>query len=285
MTLNRASSFFEYSTYGKFRLRGVEILIKAILFDLDDTVIWDKKSVQEAFSATCLLAKQRYGIEPLALENAVRREALRLYSSYPSYPFTKQIGINPIEALWATFNEGNHDCFRFLEKMAPTYRRQSWTNALHELGVNDSQFGEQLAEIFQTERRNRPILFHDSISVLNSLIGNYKLMLLTNGAPDLQKEKMAGFPGLADYFDEIVISGDFGAGKPDRAIFEHSLKLLSVKKEEAIMIGDNLLTDILGANRIGMKSIWVNRKKVERDEAIEPDFEIGDLSEMITILS
>ncbi|MHC0037526.1 HAD family hydrolase [Pseudoneobacillus sp. C159] len=261
------------------------MLVKAILFDLDDTVIWDKKSVQEAFEATCLLAKSRYGVDPEALEIAVRREALKRYSSYDSFEFTKRIGINPIEALWATFNEGNHHYFRYLEKIAPSYRMGAWTAGLRELGVDDPPFGERLGEMFQAERRSRPILYHDTLTVLDALKGKYRLLLLTNGAPDLQKEKIAGFPGLADYFDEIVISGDYGVGKPDVTIFEHCLKLLSVKKEEAIMIGDNLMTDILGAKTIGIKSIWINRMQTERTETVFADYEGEELSDILTNLS
>ena len=78
-------------------------MIKAILFDLDDTLLWDQKSVKEAFSATCLVAAEKYNIDPEELENAVRNEARLLYSSYETYPFTQMIGINPFEGLWGNF--------------------------------------------------------------------------------------------------------------------------------------------------------------------------------------
>lgn len=84
-------------------------------------------------------------------------------------------------------------------------------------------------------------------------------MLLTNGDPSLQKEKLAGVPELAPYFNEIVISGAFGKGKPDVSIFEHCLKLMNIEKDDAIMVGDNLNTDILGASRAGIKTVWINR--------------------------
>lgn len=78
-------------------------MIKAILFDLDDTLLWDQKSVKEAFSATCLVAAEKYDIDSEVLENAVREEARVLYSSYETYPFTQMIGINPLKVYGETF--------------------------------------------------------------------------------------------------------------------------------------------------------------------------------------
>ena len=49
------------------------------------------------------------------------------------------------------------------------------------------------------------------------------------------------------------------------------------------MVGDNLMTDILGATRAGIKSVWINRHDKERNEVV-PDFEIKHLSELFTIL-
>jgi putative hydrolase of the HAD superfamily len=49
------------------------------------------------------------------------------------------------------------------------------------------------------------------------------------------------------------------------------------------MVGDNLMTDILGANRAGIKSVWINRHQKERNEVI-PTYEIQHLRELFTIL-
>ena len=142
---------------------------------------------------------------------------------------------------------------------------------------------DSLAERFPEERRRNPFVYEDSFSVLDQLKGNYKLLLLTNGSPDLQNTKLDITPELVPYFDEIVISGAFGRGKPDPTIFEHALSLLNIEKEEALMVGDNLMTDILGAKRAGIKSVWINRHDKERNEVI-PDYEIKHLSELFTIL-
>lgn len=261
-------------------------MIKAVLFDLDDTLLWDHRSIEEAFEATCLVAKQSYAhIDVMHLQEAVRNAAKALYSSYPTYDFTKMIGINPFEGLWARFTGGELPEFRELEKLAPGYRAQSWTNGLKTIGINDEALGLALGDRFRVERINRPIVYDEVFHVLNELKSHqYKLLLLTNGVPDLQMEKLAGVPELAPYFDHIVISGAFGVGKPNSAIFEHCMKLLNIKANEGIMIGDKLTTDILGSNRVGMPNAWLNRDGITRTDEIIPRFEITDLTQLDHII-
>jgi putative hydrolase of the HAD superfamily len=258
-------------------------MIKAIFFDLDDTLLWDQKSVKEAFVATCKLAEERYEIDHHQLEEAVREAARELYSTYEFYPFTQMIGINPFEGLWGDFLDDHHDDFRKMKETVPNYRRDAWTAGLKKMGLDNPQFGQELAEIFPKERRKAPFVYEESFKILENLKGKYQLLLLTNGSPDLQNTKLTITPELVPYFDQIVISGDFGRGKPDPSIFEHALTLMSIHKDEAIMVGDNLMTDILGANRAGMKSVWINRHNKERNEVI-PTYEIKHLEELYSIL-
>lgn len=256
--------------------------ITTVFFDLDDTLLWDEESVRQAFRRTCELATETYKIDPSKLEEAVRKNARKLYEGYETYPFTQMIGINPFEGLWGTFRDKGED-FQKLSEIAPTYQEQAWTNGLLELGIDDPTFGAELAKIFPRERKKVPFLYDESLEVLDKLKGNYKLLLLTNGSPELQNIKLEITPELRPYFDEIVISGDFGKGKPDPSIFEYALGLLNVTPEEVLMVGDNLNTDILGANRTGIRSAWVNRKGMEASE-VKPTYEIKSLNDIFEIL-
>lgn len=258
---------------------------KAVLFDLDDTLLWDDRSVQEAFDATCQYASAKTGVDPARLEQEVRREARALYESYETFPFTKMIGINPFEGLWANFREGRQAEFRKLEELAPAYRRESWTRGLRALGVEDEELGAELAERFPAERRKRPLTYEETFEVLDALKGKYQLLLLTNGSPDLQQEKLAGVPNLAPYFDHIIISGDFGEGKPAVSIFRHALGMLGIEPADGIMVGDKLTTDILGANTVGMDSVWINRHGMTRNDEIVPKHEIKSLRELLPLLA
>ena len=94
--------------------------------------------------------------------------------------------------------------------------------------------------------------------------------------------------GLEDYFDVIVISEELGVEKPDREIFMAALAKLGVKPENAVMVGNRIDSDIIGANRIGMKSVlfkWNARyNELITSEEEKPDFIIGSLAELPGLL-
>ena len=82
--------------------------------------------------------------------------------------------------------------------------------------------------------------------------------------------------------NDLDIPGICFARKPRAKGFEMAINLLDLKKEEVIMIGDQLYTDILGANRFGIKSILVNRisKKEGLSTSIRRIFEKRILSKL-----
>lgn len=250
---------------------------------MDDTLLWDEKSVKDAFEQTCQIARERYEVDPVKLEKSVRENAARIYAMYPTYEFTKMIGINPFEGLWGEFpDEGGE--FPALKKIVADYRKDAWTAGLKDMGIDDEVFGYELGEAFPKERRKTAALYADTIQLLDALKEEYELLLLTNGSPALQNIKLELSPELVDYFNHIVISGDFGKGKPDKAIFEHALQLMETdNKEEVLMVGDNLNTDILGASLTGISSVWINRKNRKQSE-IKPTYEIKSLMELIPLL-
>lgn len=256
--------------------------ITAVLFDLDDTLLWDERSVEEAFRAACEAAG--HGVDPAELEAAVRREARGLYESYETYAFTKMIGINPFEALWANFTAGEQPEFRQLEQLAPVYREESWRRGLASLGIQEEGLALKLADTFAAERRKRPYMYEETLQVLEALKGKVKLLLLTNGCPALQQEKLDGVPELTPFFDHVVISGTFGKGKPDVGIFRHALSLLDIPPEEGVMVGDKLTTDILGGLAAGLTTVWINRTDKPADPEITPDFRISHLSELLPLI-
>ena len=256
----------------------------AVFFDLDDTLLWDERSVEESFRATCETAAAETGVDPEALEAAVRREARALYESYDTFDFTKMIGINPFEGLWGQFTAGSQPEFRRMAEIIPGYQTESWNRGLKALGVDNEQLAQKLAEQFAAERRARPHVYEETFQVLDELKEKYKLLLLTNGCPGLQQEKLDGVPALAPYFDEIVISGSFGKGKPDKSIFEHALSRFNILSSEAVMVGDKLTTDIKGGLSAGIKTVWINRTGKPQDPDIQPDYEIKHLSELHGIL-
>ena len=91
-------------------------------------------------------------------------------------------------------------------------------------------------------------------------------------------------PEIAPYFSHIIISGAFGKGKPDPSIFEHVLTQSGVTAEEAVMVGDNLMTDILGASRVGIPSVLINRENMEPSEEVTPTYESKNLRELFQLI-
>src|SRR5690606_41888430 len=98
---------------------------------------------------------------------------------------------------------------RVLERWVPQYRKEAWTRGLFALGVDQPELGAKLGERFPAVRRELSYVYEETFEVLDALKGNAKLLLLTNGSPDLQKEKLAGVPQLTSYLDHIVIAEDY----------------------------------------------------------------------------
>ena len=257
--------------------------IKTIIFDLDDTLLWDQKSVKTAFEKTCEYAATKYEVAPATLEEAVRAAARTLYEGYETYDYTVLIGINPFEGLWGTFDDPT-DSFQKMKEIVPGYRSNAWTNGLKALGIDDVEFGQELGERFVEERKKAPFLYEDTFAVLDELKGKYQLVLLTNGAPSLQNLKLEITPEIAPYFDHIIISGDFGKGKPDASIFEYMMEKAGVTAEDGIMVGDNLMTDILGSSRVGMRNVWINRENKPQNPDVTPTYEVTSLTEFLELV-
>lgn len=255
---------------------------KAILFDLDDTLLVEWNSARQTFIETIS------GLEP-ALDkeefvSAIREEARRLWYSLPTIEYCRRVGISSWEALWADF-DGEDDHLKLLADLAPEYRLNSWANALLKFGINDSVIAEELSNKFKSIRSTKHILYPDTLECLEYCKSGHKLGLVTNGPPDIQWKKIIGSK-LKPYFHAIVISGEYGFAKPDRRLFFKLLDLLNCKAENALMVGDKLKTDILGAKEAGIKSVWLNRNLDEPDDrSLKPDYEISDLSQLYEILT
>lgn len=252
---------------------------EAILFDLDDTLVVEESSVEEAFLATSAHVYQRYELAPQIFTRSIREHARRIWQASPTITYCRTIGISSWEGLWARFL-GNDPNMKALREWAPVYRRDAWSSALAEHGVNDISFGEELATIFQDERRSRHIPFPDSEPVLKELRAGYGLGLVSNGVPDLQREKIEG-ANLAHYFNSITISGEVGVGKPDPRIFEAAMQKLDVEPEAALMVGNSLKRDIAGARQAGLRAVWVNRLGFEPGDDVKPVIEVKSLFELL----
>lgn len=259
-------------------------MITAVLFDLDETIILDAPILEEAFRAAAALAEP-VGADPDRLARSAREVAPRLWEEGPYFAYCDRIGHSAGEGLWARYDTGEHPSIAGLREWAPGYRRAIWRAALAEQGLRleepeEAALLDAMVTRFQEARRRYP-LFPEIGPLLEELKRRgYKLGIVTNGVPDLQREKLAGC-GVADRFDAIVVSGEIDCGKPDPGIFRHICGELGVQPADCVMVGDNPGRDVAGAIAAGMRSVWVQRHGRPRDPRYPADLECTDLSALL----
>ena len=121
----------------------------------------------------------------------------------------------------------------------------------------------------------------ETIDVLKKLKGKYKLAILSNGQSKSQHDKISHC-NIDEYFDEIIVSGDYGINKPDPKIFEIMASKLGVKLEECVFVGDVFSSDIIGAIRSNMIPIWIE-PNYERPSSYK-GLRIRKLEELLPVL-
>ncbi|MEK8128761.1 HAD family hydrolase [Paenibacillus filicis] len=100
--------------------------------------------------------------------------------------------------------------------------------------------------------------FPEAVSVLRELKSHsLGVGLISNW--DISARDVLANTGLLPLLDPIIISSEVGIAKPDPAIFELALERAGVPPEECLYVGDNYYDDVIGSERVGMKSCLINR--------------------------
>ncbi len=256
--------------------------IRAVIFDLDDTLVVDEAISAAAFEAVAQEAFTRIGAEPEEFVRTAKQHARRLHAESPVNPYCKRIGISAFECLWGKF-EGETADLTNLREWAHDYRGQVFDATLRTMGIEQIEDSDELAQTFAAQRRRLQRLMPDAREVLTRLGARYTLGLLTNGAPDLQREKILA-SGLEPFFSAIAISGEHDIGKPKPEIFHRLLEELSVDAASAVMVGNSLERDILGARNAGIRSVWIRVPGSEEHADVHPDHTISALLELPAVL-
>lgn len=129
-------------------------------------------------------------------------------------------------------------------------------------------------------------VYPESEECLSKLSKKYKVGIIANqtfGSKE-RLEKM----GLLKYIDLVVTSAEEGAAKPDLRIFEIALRKADCKAEETVMVGDRIDNDIVPANKIGMKTVWIKQGlgglAVPMTQEEQPTYTISHLSELCALM-
>ena len=133
-----------------------------------------------------------------------------------------------------------------------------------------------LSEIYIDNLSNYNKLFEGSMEILNYLVSKYQLHIITNGFEEVQLKKMRKSE-ILHFFDKVITSESVGVKKPNPIIFNHALEVTSATSFNSIMIGDNLEADILGAQQIGMQTIFFN---VQNEPFNETTLSVNNLLEI-----
>lgn len=129
---------------------------------------------------------------------------------------------------------------------------------------------------------------HETLTFLRT--NGYRLGLISNASdlPDLNR--LVKNAGLRKYFTTIVVSASEKIRKPDPKIFEKALNLTGSTPSTSIMVGDTLTADILGAQKSGLRAVWITRRANRPENArvqslVIPDWKITQLSELVPLLN
>jgi HAD superfamily hydrolase (TIGR01549 family) len=130
----------------------------------------------------------------------------------------------------------------------------------------------------------------DAISTLSSLKAlGCQLGIISNAADSVDVHTLLDNARLRPYFSNILVSAEVGYRKPHPIIFERALDYFQISHKDAVMIGDTLAEDILGANNLRIASIWITRRadtpeNRENSRRIIPEHSINRLDEIPSLL-
>jgi putative hydrolase of the HAD superfamily len=229
-------------------MRGRKMKIKAILFDLDNTLIdfdrFKRRSCDAAISAMI-----RGGLK------IDKKKALKIL-----FDLYKKSGIEDPKIFQKFLNkvEGRVN-YKYLTYGILAYRKM---------------------------KENNMSPYPGAIETIKKLKREYKIAIISD-APGINAWLRLISMKMDNTFDIVITKSDIKAQKPSSRVFRHVLKILKVRPSEAVMVGDRTERDIEGAKALGIKAVFAryggrNARAMARKSGA--DFEIDDIRELIGIL-
>jgi putative hydrolase of the HAD superfamily len=230
--------------------------VRAIIFDLDDTITDFMSAANAAFMAA---------FSDIAEEHGVKVEDL--HARY----------MELFEEFYTLHLEGHVNLEEF--------RVYRFSRAFELVDLPLDEDFLDLTVDFQYYYDQELETFPGACAVLRELDKVYPLGLITNGPTDAQWRKINKF-NLSRIFEVILVSGQLGIAKPDPRIFDVALEGLRVAPEDAIMVGNSLEHDHQGAMNAGIRFVWANHLGKSLPEGWpEPDHTVASFDELKDLLS
>jgi len=141
-------------------------------------------------------------------------------------------------------------------------RRGRFLDAFQPFGMEFSnEEVDLLATSYIVELPKENHLFDGVVEILNYLSEKqYKLHIITNGFEEVQYLKLKNST-INNYFNTVTTSEEVGVKKPNPLVFKRALKKANATAANSMMIGDTFEADILGAEAVGMHTLFYNYRK------------------------
>ena len=222
-------------------------MIKAVLFDLDDTLYTSFDELNEqSYDAIGAWGAEHLGVPAREFRAAADRWRKYYHRHLPGEP-------------------ESHD------------RVLPMQSVLEEFGANPILYAEALDEIYWRTLIDHMVLRPGIPELLDELRGmGLKTCVCTNMMINRQMQKIRK-PGLAGRFDAFVASEEVGQDKPSPLIFRRCLEKCGCAPSEAIMVGDNPEHDVLGAVSVGIHGVWLNWTHKPESACACPHHEAADV--------
>ena len=175
----------------------------------------------------------------------------------------------------------NHACWQALERGEMTQAVLHVERFRRFLATKNRDDDPQtVADRFAELLGRQAIPFPHAEDVVKALSEKLPVTLLTNGITVIQRARLSRTP-IRQWIDDVVISQEVGAAKPDPRIFEIALNGLDAR--DALMIGDGVRSDVEGANRAGIDVCWYNPGGAALPDGLHAEYEIRDLRDCLAV--
>lgn len=154
-------------------------------------------------------------------------------------------------------------------------RRAGLLAAFEQAGEDPAKVEHAMTQFFAA--RNAVIPYDDVVPGLIRLRDRVLVGSVSNGNADLRTI------GLSHHFKVSLAAHELGVAKPDAAIFLAACRELGVAPEDAVYVGDDVLLDVQGAQRAGLRAVWMNRTGSTRhlEHEVVPDATVRDFDELL----
>lgn len=233
--------------------------VEAVIFDLDDTLIEtqavDKKAFEQTLAVLLDVLKTSRTICFKQVFEFFKSVAKYLFEQSEHQSYCNTVGISSMEMM--LFKDEWLEGGAFKEFVL-AYQINVWSAVLEKIHTGTGDFPiDGISDLYQRNWFLNCVKKDNVIESLDSLYGNFKLAILSNGFNLLQRHKISTC-GLEGYFDEILISSELNVGKPAPILFETLMKKMGVKASQTLMVGDNPIKDIEGALSVGCRAFLIN---------------------------